>query len=150
MELTLRRAILDDVELLATMNQRLIEDEKSRNPMSIEEIKDRMNDFIQKDWQADLILFDSRVIGYALYQVRPDDYDPHLSVVYIRQYFICRDHRAKGYGRTAFQLLKEIRFRNQVDFAIDVLATNSSGKRFWDSVGFEEYSTSMKHTRNNA
>ena len=63
MELTLRRAILDDVELLATMNQRLIEDEKSRNPMSIEEIKDRMNDFIQKDWQADLILFDSRVIG---------------------------------------------------------------------------------------
>ena len=27
MELTLRRAILDDVELLATMNQRLIEDE---------------------------------------------------------------------------------------------------------------------------
>ena len=147
MELTLRRATMDDVELLATMNQHLIEDEGSRNPMSIEELKGRMYDFIKEDCQADLIQLDSHAIGYALYQVRSDDYDPHLSVVYIRQYFICRDHRAKGYGKTAFQLLKETRFGNQVDFAIDVLATNPSGKRFWNSVGFEEYSTSMKLVR---
>lgn len=147
MGLTLRRATLDDVELLATMNQRLIEDEGSRNPMSIDELKDRMYDFIKENWQADLILLDNHAIGYALYQVRSDDYDPQSSVVYIRQYFICRDHRAKGYGKTAFQFLKDTRFGNQVNFAIDVLATNPSGKHFWNSVGFEEYFTSMKLVR---
>lgn len=45
-----------------------------------------------------------------MYRVLPDDFDPALFVVYLRQYFIEREERRKGYGRLVLQLLREERF----------------------------------------
>ena len=76
MDVALRQATLVDCDLLAAMNRELIRDEGSRNPMSIGELSDRMYRWLQGDWQATLILTGRVVVGYALYQIRPDEYHP--------------------------------------------------------------------------
>lgn len=53
--LSCRQAITEDVPLLARMNQQLIEDEASRNPMSLSELENRMSNWLESDWLAVVI-----------------------------------------------------------------------------------------------
>lgn len=41
-----------DIPQLAAMNKRLIEDEKSDNPMNISELENRMKDFLETKYDA--------------------------------------------------------------------------------------------------
>lgn len=50
------------------MNKRLIEDEGSRNPMSVAQLAERMRGWRLGDWEARLFLADEQVVGYALFQ----------------------------------------------------------------------------------
>ena len=144
MTLKLLPAVIGDAELLAQMNKRLIEDEGSRNPMNLSQLTERMRGWLQGSWKADFILRDDQVIGYALYEFRKDQYDPSLPVVYLRQYYIEREHRNNGYGRLALQLLRRERFGPGATVEIDVLSGNPGGQRFWTAAGFEPYCITMK------
>lgn len=84
MTATLVPASLSDVPCLALMNQRLIQDEGSRNPMTLSHLEDRMRGWLEGDWKADLVMTEGKVVGYLLYCYRTDEYFPNLPEVYLR------------------------------------------------------------------
>ena len=102
MPLLVRPANEADLPLLAQMNKRLIEDEGSRNPMSLDQLADRMRDWLLGDWEVKLFATDDRVVGYAVYQIRRDEYFPDQTIVYLRQFYIEREMRGQGLGTAAY------------------------------------------------
>ena len=125
-----------DVSQLALMNKHLIEDEKSNNPMGVEELEHRMMDFLNSDYKAYLFIEDDTVLGYALIR--------HTSTpLYLRQFYIKREFRRQHYGKTAFELLMKHIQADTID--IDVLPWNERGRLFWRSCGFEETCVSMRY-----
>jgi GNAT superfamily N-acetyltransferase len=143
MTLAIRAATDDDLTLLARMNKHLIEDEGSRNPMSIEQLRQRMRGWLGGDWKIDLFVEEDAVVGYAVYQFRQDEYLPDKTIVYLRQMYIERDQRSRGLGSRAFELLTQTRIPADCPIVIDVLATNPRGAKFWSQVGFQPYCTTM-------
>jgi predicted acetyltransferase len=145
MVLHLRSAGSNDVRLLAEMNKQLIEDEGSANPMNLEQLEARMHGWLSEDWRADLIVNDEEnVVGYSLYQFRSTPHFPDRNDVYLRQYFIRRDCRNRGYGLEGISMLRETRFGDVETIEIDVLETNRIGKGFWSKAGFEPYVINMR------
>ena len=135
-----------DLPLLAEMNKRLIADEGSCNPMTTAELQQRMSDWRSNGWEIRLFLDNEpkRVVGYAVYQLRSDDYFPENKVVYLRQLYVERMMRSQGIGRRALQWLIEHEFLIACKVVIDVLATNPRGYAFWKRMGFEPYYTNMR------
>ena len=155
MSLAVRVAGSDDVRLLAQMNKRLIEDEGSRNPMSTPELEQRMRGWLDGGWNVDLFV-ESRampggqvdvgnpVVGYAVYQLRRDEYEQDEAVIYLRQFFIDRPYRDKGLGTLALRDLVGSRLPARCTVVVDVLAGNPRGLRFWERVGFRPHMTTLK------
>jgi GNAT superfamily N-acetyltransferase len=143
MSLLIQSATEADANILAAMNKRLIEDEHSCNPMTVDELRQRMADWLERDWVAKFFIASGMIVGYALYQLREDDYYPDRPVVYIRQFFIERDFRNRGFGMQAFKLLVATSFPSDCTIALDVLASNPGGFRFWSRAGFQPYCTTM-------
>ena len=136
MTISIRLATLADIEELAAMNNQLIEDEKHDNPMTIPQLKERMEGFLAGDYEAILCTDDrGKTVGYALINkaVKP---------LYLRQFFICRDERRKGHGRQFFYGLLEYLDVDTID--IEVLAWNASGKAFWENLNFQPRSICMR------
>lgn len=52
------------------------EDEGSPNPMSLDELEQRMRDWLKSGWHIDLLCIDKDVVGYALYRFRQNEYFP--------------------------------------------------------------------------
>jgi len=144
MELQIKSATEEDLFILTEMNQQLIIDEGSDNPMSFEQLRQRMNDWILGDWNVDLLQTDNEVIGYALYQSRANQYNREVKDVYLRQYFIKRDYRNKEYGLSGLDKLMNKRFKEIENIEIDVLNCNLKGQNFWRKAGFEPYYINMK------
>jgi GNAT superfamily N-acetyltransferase len=125
------------------MNRRLIEDEGSRNPMSITGLQDRMGDWLRGEWKVELFSEEGAVVGYAVYQFRNDIYEPDKVVVYLRQLYIERDRRSRGLGGRAVKLLAQTCFPAGCRIEVDVLASNPRGAKFWAQVGFQPYCTTL-------
>ncbi len=139
------RAVTDaDLPLLAQMNKRLIEDEGHRNPMTVDQLEQRMRRWLSGDWDAEILIDDGKIVGYVLYQLRRDEYAADCPTVYIRHFYIEREQRRHGLGRQAIQALCQTRFPAHCTVAIDVLTDNTVGCQFWSSLGFEPYSMTMK------
>ena len=143
-ELSIRPAPAIDVALLAEMNKRLIEDEQSRNPLSVGELRQRMQRWLMGDWNVDILMVDNMVVGYAVYQLRRDEYEPEQPVVYLRQFYIEREQRGRALGRTGFEALVRDRFPADSTVVIDVLSNNLSAYQFWTKMGFVDYCITMK------
>ena len=109
-----------DIHTLAVLNKRLIEDEKSDNPMSPDELEKRMTDFLSSEYNAYFFKEAEEIVGYALIRHT-------CTPLYLRQFYIDRTYRRKHYGEKAFhELLKLL----QVDtINIDVLPWNEGGLR---------------------
>jgi len=144
MNLTLRQARLADAPMLAILNQELIQAEQSDNPMNLTQLTDRMVRFLQEPWEAQILLSQGEIVGYALYQCRINEINPEKMQVYLRQYMIRDAYRGQGYGRAGMILLRSHVFPKSSDVIIDVLESNPEGQRFWSSLGFETYCTTMK------
>lgn len=112
--------------------------------MTVAALAARMEKWLSEDWKAVLFEQQSRVVGYSVFQFGSDYYDPTIPEVHLRQFFIVRDHRSLGLGRQAFTLLMNTVFPPRSQVHLDVLATNPRGHRFWESVGFQHYSTAMR------
>ncbi len=145
MEIVLRQATEDDVTELATLNKRLVVDQGSRNPYTISEYEDRFRDWLRGDeWNVDIFAdSEGATLGYAVHTVQQDYYYPDREVIYLRQFYIDRPMRGRGIGTAAYELLAKERFGDR-EVALDVLATNPDGQKFWAHLGFTPYFTSMK------
>lgn len=128
----------EDIPQLAIFNKRLIEDEKSDNPMSVSELKKRMDDFLKTEYDAYFFEADSAIVGYALVK-------KSCSPLYLRQFFIGREYRKNHYGTEAFHALLEYLNVDSID--IEVLSGNEAGNRFWESLEFKEISRYMRLKR---
>lgn len=131
----IKKCKLEDVPQLALFNKQLIEDEKSNNPMSIEELEERMTGFLQTEYDAYYFMHEEDVIGYALVKHT-------CTPLYLRQFLIAREYRQKHYGTEAFRLLLNYLGVDRLD--IEVLPWNEAGMRFWESCGFKEISRYMR------
>jgi predicted acetyltransferase len=144
MTLKISKATLNDIEPLAEMNKQLIEDEGSRNPMNNEQLKERMKGMLQGEWKGLIISDEDEILGYMIYKESPDEYYPNQTELYIRQYFIKRQHRSRGIGAQAFKTISSDYFPDNVVLTVDVLEVNPRGKKFWEKIGFKPYLTHMK------
>ena len=136
-QLTVRICTIEDHELglLATLNKQLIEDEQHDNKMDLIQLKERMRSFITTDYNAYLFIEENDIVGYALV-------NHERSPLYLRQFFICRDHRRKGIGKLAFERLTEELKTKEID--IEVMYWNEMGYGFWKAIGFKERSIYMR------
>jgi predicted acetyltransferase len=129
----------DDAQVLAALNAQLIHDEGHRNAMSIDELESRMAEWLCSDYKAVLFEVDGTVIGYTLFR-------DGLEFVYVRQFFVGRDHRRKGYGRRAIDLLRASEWNDAIRLRLDVLVDNHAARAFWHAVGFTDYCMTMEMT----
>ena len=147
MTVSIRKADDADVPFLARMNEQLVADQGSRNPFTAKQYEHRFAEWLVTDWEVDVFEHDVQRVGYSVYRVQADEYYSDQQVVYVRQFYIERQHRRRGLGTTAFSVLQEARFPEIESIALDVLATNPSGQRFWEHIGFEPYFVNMKRRR---
>jgi len=144
MELQLRSATLDDIAILAEMNQQLIIDEGGQNTMSLDELADRMQIWLSGDREAVIVEYRDHIIGYLVYWRAEDEFYPYQDSFYIRQFFIQPSYRRRGIGQIAFDRIIDVYFDSDVALTLDVLESNPEGKAFWAKMGFEEYHTTMR------
>lgn len=132
-----RRATLDDVGVLAQLNQQLIRDEGHRNRMTLPELEERMTGWLAGDYEAVLLEREGRPVGYALFRREPES-------VYLRQFFVAPECRRQGIGREALKWLSEDVWAGAQRVRIDVLVGNEAGVAFWRAVGFRDYCITME------
>jgi len=131
----IKECTIDDVPLLAEMNYHLIEDENAETKLDLSQLEERMNDFINSVYRAFFFCENETIIGYALC-------DLSRTPIYLRQFFICRPERRKGYGKQAFYTLLD--YLSAVKIDIDVYTWNKTGVAFWESLGFEKRCYNMR------
>jgi len=127
----------DDLLLLADLNRQLIEDEGHSNPMSVAELENRLRAWLVRTYTAVLFMNDGSVVGYALY--RTDNMG-----IFLRQFFICRDARRKGFGREAMDLLFRRVWPAGALVTLEALSANRAAIDFWRALGFEDYAVTMR------
>lgn len=123
--------------LLGQLNHELIRDEGHRNPMGPLELTERMRAWIANEYRAVIFQRESEVLGYALFRERPDE-------IYLRQLFIVREQRRKGFGRRAMQILREEVWPKDKRLTVEVLVANEAAVRFWRAVGYKDYALTLE------
>jgi len=138
--MTYRLATKADVGLLAELNYQLIHDEGHRNPMTVPELAERMSKWLKGEYTA--VLFEiNEIVAYALFRDSSDS-------LYLRQFFVHRNHRRKGIGRSTMKILFQEIWPKDKPVAVEVLIHNSAAINFWRSVGFTDYSLALEKLPN--
>lgn len=136
MKLSWREVVVSDLGLLAEWNHQLIQDEGHRNPMTVEQLAERMKNWLQGEYRA-VIFTNDEPVGYALFKTEEE-------LIYLRQFFVRRDRRRCGIGKMAFQILRAEVWPSDVRLSVDVLCRNSAGVAFWRSVGYRDYCLTLE------
>lgn len=132
-----RDATIDDVPILAQLNQQLVSAEGHRARLTDEEFAERMARWLSSNYKAVLFSDDVNILGYALYR----DDSEHI---YLRQFYIATEYRRQGRGRAAIDWLRTNRWAHAPRIRIDVLVGNTTGIAFWKSLGFHDYCITME------
>jgi GNAT superfamily N-acetyltransferase len=133
-------ATIDDVPILARLNQQLIEDERHRNPMNLTELEIRMRSMLESDYRATLFEWESQVVAYGLWRDEPE-------WVYLRQFFVTRDFRRRGIGARAIRVLSDEVWPADKRIRVNVLIGNRPALEFWWAVGFVDYLITLEMER---
>lgn len=128
----LRMATISDVDTLAELNHQLIADEGSDNAMSVPQLAERLTEWLEDRYRAVLFEEDGAPMAYALFR----DDGPSI---YLRQFFVAREHRQAGVGRAAMEKLLIEVFPAGKRVVVEVLAANQRGLAFWHALGFTDY-----------
>lgn len=126
-----------DIEQIARWNIELHQDEGSV-PLSNTAAQNRLRKWLaDKNLKGVIFVENNSQVGYAIFEHQSADPNLRASkqTIYIRQFFISREHRRSGIGSLAFQHFKNEVVSNTTRIALDVKATNPSGQKFWESLG---------------
>jgi 8-oxo-dGTP diphosphatase len=129
-----------DVPELAELNRQLLRDERSNKKLTLPELEARMAGWLNEGELA--VMFknsEGATVGYALARTKQ-------SPVYLHHFFICREYRRQGLGKTAFKLLTDYIGDDRIE--LEVLPWNDGALRFWQSLGFRTNSLNMSNWRN--
>lgn len=124
-----------DLLVLTALNQQLIEDQGHDNPASGGELEQRMGRWLSGVYCVALIESDGAPVAYAVWREEDD-------CVYLRQFFVAREHRRFGVGRRAFAMLRSEWGRHEV--MLEVLSHNEPALAFWRSLGFDDYGLTLR------
>lgn len=130
----IRACTQSDIPLLIEFYRQFLEDERPENPRDLEylEVKEKsLEDHCAAFFFVLNKEFDEKIIGYAVC-------DMSCQPIYLRQFFIVREERRKGFGTCAFQRLLELLDTDKFEF--EVLLDNEPGVAFWKSVAFKKRS----------
>ena len=132
-----RFATESDLDSLADWNQQLIRDEGHRNRMTVPELRERMNGWIQSEYKA--VIFDDggRAVAYALYRETPDE-------IHLRQLFVARERRREGLGRRAMAILFDKLWPKNKRLVVEVLCKNAAAIAFWRAMGYADYALTLE------
>ncbi len=137
MGMTHREATIEDLDLLTEWNQHLITDESSANPMTTAELRERMHEWLFSDLYRVMIFTESETdLAYALFAESDTE-------VFLRQFFVHRDHRRQGHGRQVMNLLKSEIWPADKRLTVEVLVHNTAAYTFWRSTGYEAWTIRM-------
>jgi GNAT superfamily N-acetyltransferase len=137
MKLTWHEASEADLGLLADWNLQLIRDEQHRNPMTVEELAERMRNWLRRGEYRAIIFSSDEPVGHAVFR-------QEAGLVHLRQFFVRRDRRRKGIGRAAVSILREQIWPTDVRLTVDVLCHNEGGVAFWRAVGYRDYNLTLE------
>ena len=135
-----RFAQINDCPLLGELNLQLIRDEGHRNPMTSEQLAERMAGWLAGAYRAVIFEEADTVAGYALYRSESED-------IYLRHLFVRSEFRRRGVGRAALKWLWQNGWPDARRVRIDVLVGNATAQAFWRAVGFREYCLTMEAER---
>lgn len=123
------KADLSNVEKLAELNKRLIEDERHPNPMNVQQLARRMAAWLQGEYTCYMATEHGLTLAYCLFRDEGDYY-------YLRQLFVESAYRRQG---IATQLLDWMYQHIWIDkkVRLDVLAHNTAAIAFYKAYGFE-------------
>jgi predicted acetyltransferase len=127
-----RRATLADCRRLAALNHQLIRDEGARNPMTVDQLEERMRGWLDGEYAAYLFEQDGEAVAYALFREENEE-------IYLRQLFVVRGKRRLGIGRRAFGILRNEVWPNTKRLTVSVFVENAPAVAFWRSVGCKDY-----------
>ena len=126
-----------DLNLLAEWNHRLIQDEGHRNPMTVSQLRDRMQEWLSSDYSVVIFTNDGEPIAYALFHEQESE-------IYLRQLFVKRESRHQGVGKEAIRLLRDNIWPKSKRLTVEVLSHNEAGIAFWHSVGYKDYCLTLE------
>jgi len=133
-----RIATSDDVPLLAKMNRYLVQDEGHRNAgMTLVQLTDRMRAFLESEYQAVIFETDGEPVAYALFR-------PQGDAIHLRQFYVVREHRRRGLGRQAIDILRQRVWAAGRRVTVGVLTKNEKGIAFWRALGFTDYALELE------
>jgi GNAT superfamily N-acetyltransferase len=132
-----RYATSSDSLLLAELNHQLIQDERHRNPMTVQELADRMDGWLAGEYRAVLFEHRGESVAYALFKENDGE-------IYCRQFFVVRNRRRQGLGRAALSMLRSRIWSKRKRLVVEVLAQNVAAVSFWRSLGFRDYSLALE------
>jgi len=138
--LSFRAARVGDAKLLAELNYELIQDEGHSNPMSLPELAARMKQWLARDYKGVIFEHEGRVLAYAIYRL-------DSAWVYLRQFYVSREHRRQGIGRAAMRILLHSIFPPRLPVRVDVLYHNDAAHEFWRAIGFKDYAITLEMNR---
>lgn len=126
-----------DIGLLAQFNRQLIQDEGHRNPMTLSELENRKRHWLKTEYQAIIFRHEAVPVAYALYRQSEKE-------IYLRHFFVSREHRRAGYGRQAMAILFSQVWPADRRVVLEVLANNRRGYAFWKAMGFADYAITLE------
>lgn len=138
--ITIETTALDDCPALALMNRQLIDEGQQTNTMTVSELEDRMRDWFQRGvYTGYSFQLNGEIIGYALVD---------LSEMWVRHFFISREHRRQGYGKEAVGLLFQQLGVDEI--GLSCMTDNLPGQAFWRSFDHEIFSVKFKIRKPNS
>lgn len=135
--MTFRFATVADCRFLGELNYQLIRDEGHRNKMTALELAARLEEWLSKEYRAVIFEDAAEMVGYALFRSSENE-------IYLRQLFICRGFRRKGYGRAAIEILREKIWPTDQRLTVEVLVANKGAVEFWRAMGYRDYALTLE------
>ncbi len=126
--MTINRADASDAEELAELNRQLIEDEQHPNPMTRDELAERMIRWMEEGYRCYVARVDGTTAGYCLCR----DDGKHY---YLRQLFVARGQRRRGIA-TALMDWMYANVWSGKPVRLDVFAHNEEAVAFYRGYGF--------------
>ena len=123
------KAEITDVEILAELNKRLIEDERHPNPMNVQQLAQRMTEWLKDEYSCYLASEDGSAVAYCLFRNEGKYY-------YMRQLFVERTHRRKGIATKLLDWMFQNVWTDK-KVRLDVLSHNEEAIAFYRAYGFQ-------------
>jgi len=118
-----------NIEKLAELNKRLIEDERHPNSMNMQQLAQRMTEWLQGEYACYIAAENGITVAYCLFR---DD----GKYYYLRHLFVERAYRRQGIATKLLDWMYKYIWTDK-KVRLDVLSHNTAAIAFYKAYGFE-------------